>query len=126
MMRVSSLVEVVVMVEKKVVKVVNKIKNIPKKTMKCEYGYHATQSQAGEMCQSETGSRLLTSLIAWCINREAIKQQIRFTKQESLSTTRNAIRTAREAEETAQRTLGKLGEQTGVCDDLLFHRQYIS
>jgi hypothetical protein len=44
---------------------------------------------------------------------EAIKQQIRFTKQESLSTTRNAIRTAREAEETASNTLNRLGEQTG-------------
>lgn len=44
---------------------------------------------------------------------EAIKQQIRFTKQESLSATRNAIRTAREAEETAQNTLSKLGQQTG-------------
>lgn len=48
------------------------------------------------------------------MHSEAIKQQIRFTKQESLSTTRNAIRTAREAEETAQNTLSKLGQQTGT------------
>ena len=47
------------------------------------------------------------------LHREAIKQQIRFSKQESLATTRNAIRTARETEETASNTLGKLGEQTG-------------
>lgn len=43
---------------------------------------------------------------------EAIKQQIRFTKQESLATTRNAIRAARETEETATNTLTRLGEQT--------------
>jgi hypothetical protein len=51
---------------------------------------------------------------AYTASREAIKQQIRFTKQESLSTTRNAIRTAREAEETATSTLSKLGQQTGA------------
>lgn len=54
----------------------------------------------------------MTTLIGAC-NSEAIKQQIRFTKQESLSTTRNAIQTAREAEETATNTLTRLGEQTG-------------
>lgn len=44
---------------------------------------------------------------------EAIKQQIRFTKQESLSSTRNALRIAREAEETATNTMFKLGDQSG-------------
>lgn len=44
---------------------------------------------------------------------EAIKQQMRFTKQESLSSTRNALRIAREAEETARGTLGRLGDQSG-------------
>ncbi|PWN50317.1 hypothetical protein IE53DRAFT_101962 [Violaceomyces palustris] len=43
---------------------------------------------------------------------EAIKQQIRFTKQESLSSTRNALRIAREAEETATNTMFKLGDQS--------------
>lgn len=37
---------------------------------------------------------------------------MRFTKQESLASTRNALRAAREAEETARGTLGKLGDQT--------------
>jgi hypothetical protein len=43
---------------------------------------------------------------------EAVKQQMRFTKQESLASTRNALRIAREAEETASGTLLKLGEQS--------------
>ena len=46
---------------------------------------------------------------------EGIKQQMRFTKQESLASTRNAVRIAREAEETARATLDKLGEQSGPC-----------
>lgn len=43
---------------------------------------------------------------------EAVKQQTRFTKQESLASTRNALRIARETEETASGTLLKLGEQS--------------
>ena len=43
---------------------------------------------------------------------EAVKQQMRFTKQESLASTRNALRIARETEETASNTLLKLGEQS--------------
>ncbi|PWN25953.1 hypothetical protein BDZ90DRAFT_254575 [Jaminaea rosea] len=43
---------------------------------------------------------------------EAVKQQLRFTKQESLSSTRNALRIARETEETATGTVLKLGEQS--------------
>jgi hypothetical protein len=43
---------------------------------------------------------------------EAIKQEIRFTKQESLSSTRNAIRIASEAEEQGRNTLGRLGTQS--------------
>ena len=45
---------------------------------------------------------------------EGIKQQTRFIKQESLASTRNAVRIAREAEETARATLDKLGEQSGA------------
>ena len=44
---------------------------------------------------------------------EAIKQQMRFTKQESLSATRNALRMAREAEETATNSMMRLGDQSG-------------
>lgn len=42
---------------------------------------------------------------------EAVKQQIRFTKQESVSSTRNALRVAAQAEETGRNTLQRLGEQ---------------
>ena len=49
---------------------------------------------------------------------EAIKQQIKFTKQESLSSTRNALRIAREAEETARNTMNRLGEQSGIYTSL--------
>lgn len=44
---------------------------------------------------------------------EGIKQQIRSTKQDSVMSTRNALRLAREAEETALGTVGKLGSQSG-------------
>ncbi|KII94334.1 hypothetical protein PLICRDRAFT_424374 [Plicaturopsis crispa FD-325 SS-3] len=43
---------------------------------------------------------------------EGIKQSTRFTKQESVNSTRNALRLAREAEETARNTLGRLGDQS--------------
>jgi len=43
---------------------------------------------------------------------EGIKQEIRATKQESVNSTRNALRLAREAEETARGTLLKLGDQS--------------
>lgn len=45
---------------------------------------------------------------------EGIKQNIRFTKQESVNSTRNALRLAREAEETARGTVLKLGDQSGM------------
>ena len=45
---------------------------------------------------------------------EGIKQQTRFMKQESVNSTRNALRMAREAEETARTTIGKLGNQSGT------------
>jgi len=47
---------------------------------------------------------------------EGIKQQTQFMKQESVKTTRNAIRMAREAEETAMNTLGRLGDQSGMLE----------
>ncbi|EIW86678.1 hypothetical protein CONPUDRAFT_115278 [Coniophora puteana RWD-64-598 SS2] len=43
---------------------------------------------------------------------EGIKQQTRFIKQDSVNSTRNALRMAREAEETARNTLGRLGDQS--------------
>ncbi|KAB5594808.1 Protein transport protein SEC9 [Ceratobasidium theobromae] len=43
---------------------------------------------------------------------EAIKQDTRKLKQESVQSTRNALRIAREAEETARNTLLKLGDQS--------------
>ncbi|VDB99670.1 unnamed protein product [Peniophora sp. CBMAI 1063] len=43
---------------------------------------------------------------------EGIKKQTRWVKQESVNSTRNALRMAREAEETARGTLGRLGDQS--------------
>ncbi|CCJ29090.1 unnamed protein product [Pneumocystis jirovecii] len=43
---------------------------------------------------------------------EAIKQEMRFVKQDSLNSTRNAVRTAVQAEETGRQTLEKLGTQS--------------
>ncbi|KAF9526429.1 protein transporter SEC9 [Crepidotus variabilis] len=43
---------------------------------------------------------------------EGIKQQTRYVKQESVNSTRNALRLAREAEETARNTLTRLGDQS--------------
>lgn len=47
---------------------------------------------------------------------EGIKQQTRFVKQESVNSTRNALRMAREAEETARNTVNKLGSQSGASE----------
>ncbi|KAG0147170.1 hypothetical protein CROQUDRAFT_34957, partial [Cronartium quercuum f. sp. fusiforme G11] len=43
---------------------------------------------------------------------EAIKHQIRFTKQETVGSSRNALRIAREAEETARNTMNRLVDQS--------------
>ncbi|KAH7915790.1 hypothetical protein BJ138DRAFT_997078 [Hygrophoropsis aurantiaca] len=43
---------------------------------------------------------------------EGIKQQTRFLKQDSVNSTRNALRLAREAEETARNTITRLGDQS--------------
>ena len=45
---------------------------------------------------------------------EGIKQDMRFLKQDSVNSTRNALRLAREAEETARNTVTKLGSQSGM------------
>lgn len=52
---------------------------------------------------------------------QALKFQIRNTKQESLSSTRNALRLARETEETASNTMIKLGEQSDTIGDTERH-----
>lgn len=44
---------------------------------------------------------------------EGIKQDLRYMKQDSVNSTRNALRLAREAEETARNTVSKLGSQSG-------------
>ncbi|KAG4303735.1 hypothetical protein PCK1_000253 [Pneumocystis canis] len=51
---------------------------------------------------------------------EAIKQEMRFIKQESLSSVQNALRTAIQAEETGKHTLEKLGVQSGKQLIILF------
>ncbi|KAJ7293612.1 protein transporter SEC9 [Mycena rebaudengoi] len=43
---------------------------------------------------------------------EGIKKQTKYVKQESVNSTRNALRLAREAEDTARSTLTKLGSQS--------------
>ncbi|WOO86082.1 Protein transport protein sec9 [Vanrija pseudolonga] len=43
---------------------------------------------------------------------EGIKQEIRQTKQDSLASTRNTLRLAREAEENARGTIGRLADQS--------------
>lgn len=45
---------------------------------------------------------------------ETIKQDLRYLKQDSVNSTRNALRLAREAEETARNTVNKLGSQSGA------------
>lgn len=45
---------------------------------------------------------------------ESIKKDIRGVKDESVNSTRNALRLAREAEETARATLTRLGDQSGA------------
>jgi hypothetical protein len=44
---------------------------------------------------------------------EGIKQQTRYVKQESVNSTRNALRLALEAEEVGQNTMNRLAEQSG-------------
>ncbi|KAI0043195.1 hypothetical protein FA95DRAFT_1498935 [Auriscalpium vulgare] len=43
---------------------------------------------------------------------EGIKKETRFIKQDSVNSTRNALRLAREAEETARNTVNRLGDQS--------------
>lgn len=54
---------------------------------------------------------------------EGIKSQIRSVKQDGVNSTRNALRLAREAEETARNTLTRLGDQSGGIDR--FYRRFL-
>jgi len=54
-------------------------------------------------------------------DEEGIKQQTRFAKQETVSSSRNALRLAREAEETALNTVNRLGDQSGKAIKALLH-----
>ncbi|TGZ84307.1 hypothetical protein EX30DRAFT_338840 [Ascodesmis nigricans] len=60
---------------------------------------------------ADSGDRQLTAEEEEEEDVEAVKQQIRFTKQESVSSTRNALRVAAQAEETGRSTLARLGQQ---------------
>lgn len=51
---------------------------------------------------------------------EGIKKQTRALKQDSAASTRNALRIAREAEETARNTLTRLGDQSGECSFIFY------
>ncbi|BFZ55069.1 Protein transport protein S9 plasma membrane t-SNARE [Savitreella phatthalungensis] len=48
---------------------------------------------------------------------EGIKQEMRFVKQESVASTRNALRMAYQAEESGRATLSKLGQQSEALAD---------
>ncbi|KAI0757032.1 hypothetical protein C8Q80DRAFT_1265017 [Daedaleopsis nitida] len=52
---------------------------------------------------------------------EGIKQDMRYLKQDSVNSTRNALRLAREAEETARNTVNKLGSQSEKLADTERH-----
>ncbi|KAL2870623.1 putative plasma membrane SNARE protein (Sec9) [Aspergillus lucknowensis] len=52
---------------------------------------------------------------------QAVKQDIRFTKQSDISSTRNALRLAAQAEETGRGTLARLGAQGEMIHDTERH-----
>lgn len=86
----------------------------PDDELEAEYGrgngYDQYQHQAYDVAQEPPRER--TAQEEEDDEVEAVKQQTRFTKQESLASTRNALRIARETEDTATGTLLKLGEQS--------------
>jgi len=82
--------------------------NIDKDRQELFAGYNAQKSGSGRFFDAppaEPGENEEEDI-------EGIKQQVRYTKQESVNSTRNALRMAREAEETARNTINKLGEQS--------------
>lgn len=75
------------------------------------YGQQGSGQQSGGYGQQANPDRHLTAEEEEEEDVEAVKQQIRFTKQESVSSTRNALRVAAQAEETGRNTLSRLGAQ---------------
>lgn len=77
-------------------------------------GYNAQKSGSGRFFDGPQLGREPTPGDENDEDVEGIKQQTRFLKQDSVNSTRNALRLAREAEETARNTLTRLGDQSGM------------
>lgn len=75
------------------------------------YSHQGGYSQQGNYGQHGNPDRNLTEAEEEEEDLEAVKQQIRFTKQESVASSRNALRIAAQAEETGRNTLARLGAQ---------------
>ncbi|EIN13711.1 hypothetical protein PUNSTDRAFT_117410 [Punctularia strigosozonata HHB-11173 SS5] len=78
-------------------------------------GYNAEKAGSGRFFNDAPGPRAMRDVAPGeeqDEDVEGIKQNIRYTKQESVNSTRNALRLAREAEETARNTMLKLGDQS--------------
>ncbi|KAG6911943.1 hypothetical protein DXG01_000191 [Tephrocybe rancida] len=75
-------------------------------------GYNGEKSGSGRFFDGPQAGREPTPGEENEDDVEGIKQQTRFVKQESVNSTRNALRMAREAEETARNTLTRLGDQS--------------
>lgn len=69
-------------------------------------GYNPTQSGSGRFVDGDSLDEEE--------DVEAIKQKIRYKKQESVTSTQSSLRLAREAVETGNNTLKRLGEQSGT------------
>jgi hypothetical protein len=76
------------------------------------YNKYATDGPGGELPEA-TGNE--------DEDVEGIKQQTRFLKQDTVQSSRNALRIAREAEETGRATLLRLGDQSGMCAPFYRH-----
>ncbi|KAF3933991.1 hypothetical protein ABW19_dt0209391 [Dactylella cylindrospora] len=74
-------------------------------------GYGAADGYDPNDPYSTGNSRQMTAEQEEEEDADALKQQIRFTKQESVASTRNALRAAARAEEVGRDTLTRLGEQ---------------
>lgn len=76
-------------------------------------GYNSEKASAGRFARDGPTSREPAPGEENEEDVEGIKQQTRFVKQDSVNSTRNALRLAREAEETARNTINRLGSQSG-------------
>ncbi|KAG5648017.1 hypothetical protein DXG03_007051 [Asterophora parasitica] len=75
-------------------------------------GYNAQKSGSGRFFDGPQAGREPAPGEENDDDVEGIKQQTRFIKQDSVNSSRNALRLAREAEETARNTLTRLGDQS--------------